>query len=222
MWAAGRGRGLATVLVVVASLIPVSPTYSATPDIDEVRTRQPDALLPGSVTPLLDRDPPGHLICTLVTKYFNDETIADLQGELELSARMQFVRFMTSGRNASASRAQLTIHGFQNIALWWEDDTLRGLYFVPADGLLPSDARLQDSPGQQYHSSDSTTGLTAASLLLDAKSLRKRHQFNAARDVLDRLRKEYPMSPESRRALRELYFVNTAESRLQPRSNGGP
>lgn len=222
MWAAGRGRGFARVLLVFASLSPAALTYAAPPDIAEVRARQPDALVPGSVTPLLDRDPPGYLTCTLVAKYFDDEIIADLQGELELSARLQFLRFMTAGRNAPTSRGQMSIRGFQNIAMWWEDDTLRGLYFVPADGLLLGAAPSQHSPAQENVASDQSNGQTAASLLLDARALRKRHECDAARDVLGRLRKDYPMSPEARRALRELYLVNTAESRIRPRSIGGP
>lgn len=222
MWAAGQEKGFAKAVVVFASLIPAAPAYAAPPDIDELRARQPDALVPGSVTPLLDRDPPGYLTCSLVTKYFEDEKVADLQGELELSARLQFVRFMTVGSNAAASRGQMTIRGFQNIAMWWEQDTLRGLFFVPADGLLIGIAPSQHAPSQENVASDQPNGPTAAALLLDARALRKRRDFIAARDVLGRLRKDYPLSPEARRALRELYFVNTAERRIPPRSAGGP
>jgi len=222
MWAAGRGRKCATALVFFASWIPAAPTHAAPPDIDEVRARQPDALVPGSVTPLLDHDPPGYLICTLVTKYFDDEKLTDLQGELDLSARLQFVRFMTVAHSAAASQSQMTIRGFQNVAVWWEGDTLRGLYFVPADGLSMGTSPSQHSPAQENIVLEQPHTPTAAALLLDARALRKRRDFSAARNALGRLRKDYPMSAESRRALRELYFVNTSESRMRPRRNGEP
>jgi hypothetical protein len=215
------GPRLTVGLLLVVSMIPAAPTCAAPPDISELRSRQPEALVPGCVTPLLDNDPPGYLICTLVTKYFDDETIADLQDELQLAARLLFVRFMTVGRSESTSRVEMTIRGFQHIAMWWDDGTLRGLFFVPADGLLWDGQPSGGAPSPTNASPEQLKGPTAAALLLDARSLRKRHEFQAAREVLGQLRKNYAMSPEARRALRELYFVNTAESRIRSRGAGG-
>jgi hypothetical protein len=218
MCTAGLARGYAIFLALVVTLASEAQTHSAPADIDEVRRRNPDALVPGTVTPLLDSDPPGYLICTLVTRYFDDETITDLQGELQLSARLQFVRFMSMGRSGYAGRTQVTVRGFQHIAIWWEGSALLGLFFAAADGLLRDGEPSDDFGPAKSTALEQPKRPTAAELLLDARGLRKRHEIHSAREVLGRLRHEYPMSPEARRALRELYFVNTAESRV--RSSG--
>jgi len=193
------------------STLPAAPSSAAPPDVGELRVRNPDALVPGSVTPMLDTDPPGYLVCSLVARYFDDETAADLRLELDLSARQQFVRFMTIDADEAPACFVIDVSGFQNLGMWWEDECLHGLYFVPVEGVHPIGENSGGAP--QAATRDAPPRPTPADLLLEARTLRKKCQFDQARSVLGQLRKEYPVSPEARRALRELYFVNTAESR---------
>ena len=192
---------------------PTVPIGAAPPEIDAIRATLPEALIPGCVTPVFDRPLPGHLVCSLVARYFDDETATDLQAELDLAARIQYMRFMSVGRPDDISTRGMAVHGFQTVGVWWEDDALCGVYFVPSidTGRDGADARkpIVDDEARRHEVADPT----AAELLLKARVSRKHGAFANARDALGRLRREYPTSPEARRALRELFFTNTAESR---------
>jgi hypothetical protein len=189
------------------------------PEIEELRACRPSVLVPGCTTPTLEADPPGYYVSTLVTRYFDDETLADLRVELDLTARQQFLRFMAAGRSDVAGRAIVEVRGFRNIGMWWEEDSLHGLYFVPLEGVSPIDTEAARPPDRK-DGEVVAHGPSAAELLLESRTLRKQHQFQSARDTLGRLRKEFPASPESRRALRETYFVNRAESRIRAGKEG--
>lgn len=201
----------------VALSISLSLAGEFAPDIDDLRARRPGVLVPGSTTPVLDVDPAGYYVCTLVTRYFEDEKLADLRAELDLTARQQFVRFMAAGRNADAGLACMEVRGFRSLSMWWEDDSLHGVYFVPLDGVGPIDTEPAMALTQE---NDKTQEPSAAVLLLEARTLRKQREFQAARDTIERLRQRFPASPETRRALRELYFVNQAESRIRAGKDG--
>lgn len=188
-----------------------------TPDIDDLRARWPSVLVPGCTTPVLESDAAGYYISTLVTRYFDDEKLADLRVELELTARQQFLRFMAAGRNDDASRASIVVREFQNLDIWWEDDSLHGIYFVPLDGV--SEIETESALGSNREDVKPKEQ-SAAELLLEARALRKQNEFQAARDTIGRLRVKFPASSATRRALRELYFVNQAETRVRAGKDG--
>jgi hypothetical protein len=157
---------------------------------------------------VFDAEPPGYVVCTLVTRYFDDETLGDLEVELDLEARKQFVRYLVVGReDADAGRPQVTVSRFQNLATWWEGPSLHGLYFVPVDGIEQAGV---EAIGEAAGGIEDPS---ATELLLEGRTLRKNRKFEMARDVFARLRQKFPLSPEARRALREIYFANTAEKR---------
>ena len=218
----GSAKSLLLFSATVCLLITVAPAGAVAPDIVDVRTHAPDALIPGSVTCALDGTPPGYLVCTLVTRYYDDESQADLQVELDLTARLQFARFIAAGSRPGFSRAEMKVHGFENVATWWEGNALHGLYFVPANGLEVTVTNAGDASVDTPVVAHVPDKLSAAELLLQGRACRKRRDFDSAREVLGRLRNEYPLSPEARRALRELYFVSTSEKQLAPRNDGVP
>lgn len=199
------------VLLLVTATATV-PTGAAPPEVEAIRAAIPEALIPGCVTPVFDRNPSGYLVCSLLCRHFDDETATDLQPELDLAARMQLVRCIGIGRQDGSARARVTLHGIHTVGVWWEDDALCGLYFVPSaetGGAL--DGALSAADAVNRH--PVVAGPSAAELLLEARASRKRGAFSIARDALGRLREEYPTSPEARRALRELFLVNTEEGR---------
>ena len=205
------------VWVFLALSIQAACAHEPASPVDGIRARYPSVLVPGATTPILDADQPGYYVCTLVARYFDDETVADLRLELDLTARQQFVRFMQIGRTGDAGNASLELRGFRNIGTWWEGDSLHALYFVPEDGL-----HWLDASGSRQPSISEATKSGASQMLLDARAQRKREEFQSARNSLGQLRREFPSSPEARRALRELYFVNTAESRRRTGKEDAP
>ena len=185
-------------------------------DLEDFRAQHPGILTPGTTQLVADWATPGYFTCTLVLRYFDDETMADLSAELDLSARQQFLRFLLAGREDGGARpATVTVTGFQNCGVWWDETSLCGLYFVPLAGVA-------DVAGEQAGvTSSARGGVTPTELLLEGRAMRKRGEFDAARAVFARLRREFPLSAEARRALREIYFVNTAESKNAAGKGGG-
>jgi hypothetical protein len=174
---------------------------------EESRHEPTDADVPGTVTPVLDRDPPGYLVCTLVRKYFNEETSGDLRDELDLEAHGQFLRFLVVGRTATSRESLARYSDFRNVSLWWEEDALLGLYFVPLSGIELSGS--EDSETNPKKASNDKSVPSAAEMLVEARLLRKQRHLEDATRLLVSLRKQYPLSPEARRALREMYFMRT-------------
>jgi hypothetical protein len=191
----------------VALSISVASAGELPPEVEELGVQRPSALTPGCTTLVLEADPPGYYVSTLVTRYFDDEEIADLRVELELTARQQFLRFMAAGRSNDTEALSTGVSGFRSLGMWWDGNALRGLYLVPIQGLASIGAGATAKPNSRE-----TTGLSAAEMLLKARALRRQRDFPAARNALEQLRKEFPLSPEARRALREIYFVNTAQN----------
>lgn len=203
--------------VYVALSISVVLADGLTSDAEDLRARRPSVLVPGCTTPVLEADPAGYYVSTLVTRYFDDEKLGDLRVELDLTARQQFLRFMAAGRTGDTRRARMEVREFRNLDMWWENDSLHGIYFVPLDGVGTIDNESELSPSRE---DEKAREQSAAELLLEARALRKQREFQAARDTIGRLRAKFPVSPETRRALRELYFVNKAESRVRAGKDG--
>ena len=190
------------------------------PALANLRADNPELLIPGSSHLLLDTDPAGYVICTSVMRYFDDEAVSDLQTELDLAARQQFVRFLLAGVSDERddSRQQVVLGGFQQHAAWWEGNALHGLYFLPAEGIsqVPTPPRGAEST----KTNDPEDAATAASLLLEGRRMRKHGDLAAARTVFEKLRSGYPLTAASRRALHEIYLVNAAEKEKRMRDKG--
>ena len=211
---AGRVRRVRNTAIPFALVsLSVGMAIAESPKNSDERAHRTEVIAPGSVVPSFDHDPPGYFICTLVTKYFDDETPADLQGELDLEARMLFLRFMAVGQHEDAQAVGGTVEGFQNVATWWENDVLLGTYFIPLSGLGEIAAEASVTPGRDTRMPAERVESSATEMLLEARSLRKQKQFDAAKELLGTLREKHPSSPQARRALRELYLVRTAEAR---------
>jgi hypothetical protein len=212
---AGNARRLryATSLLVLVGLSVVVATADS-PESNEERAYDAEPIAPGSVAPSFDHDPPGYFICTLVTRYFDDETPADLQGELDLEARKLFVRFMAVGQHEDSRSLSTTVQGFQSVATWWEGDVLLGMYFIPLSGLGVIAPEASGTLGTNAGTPAERVDFSATEMLLEARSLRKQKRFDAAKEMLGTLRERHPTTAQARRALRELYLVRTAESRI--------
>lgn len=166
-------------------------------------------VVPGSTHLLPDATPAGYLVCSATVRYFADETQSDLMAELELVAKRQLVRFLNAGRGRSANTAADTVDfsGFRLCSSWWQSEALHGLYFMPAEGIF-GEARSCDGDSSLAPNLDETPPLE---LLLQGRELRKGREYAAARATFERLRREHPLRPESRRALHELYLTSSAE-----------
>ncbi len=208
--------------LIIAALIPAMQAGAAPPEIEEIRSGLPEALIPGCVTPVFDREPFGYLVCSLVARHFEDETVADLQAELDLAARLQFLRFMAVGRRDQDTSASVSTQSVRILRVWWEDDALHGLYYFVLSAQTGGTTDTTDTNAPKDMRQPAGTAPTAAALLLEARASRMRGDYLSARDTLERLRREYPRSPEARRTLRELFFVNTAESRRKSTTRRAP
>lgn len=184
------------------------------PSLATIQADTPELLVPGTSHLLLDTDPSGYVVCTAVIRYFDDETAPDLQVELDLAARQQLVRFLTVGTLVDGQEGQVTVHGFQQHAVWWEGEALLGLYFVPVEGIdraaRQNNAKNDDAPKTP----------TASALLLEGRVLRKQGDWPAARKAFEKVRVDYPLSAEARRALHEIYLANTAEKEQRIQNKG--
>ena len=184
------------------------------PSLATIQADTPELLVPGTSHLLLDTDPSGYVVCTAVIRYFDDETAPDLQVELDLAARQQLVRFLTVGTLVDGQEGQVTVHGFQQHAVWWEGEALHGLYFVPVEGIdraaRQNNAKNDDVPKTP----------TASALLLEGRVLRKQGDWLAARKAFEKVRVDYPLSAEARRALHEIYLANTAEKEQRIQNKG--
>ena len=186
------------------------------PSLASIQADEPELLVPGTTHLLLDTAPNGYVVCTAVMRYFEDETAADLQVELDLSARQQFVRFLTAGalKDKQEGQARVTVHGFQQHAVWWEGKALHGLYFVPVEGV---DRATNQSAAE---AASDVSSPTAAVLLLEGRTLRKHGDLQAARKVFEKVRADFPLSAEARRALHEIYLVNAADKEQRMQNKG--
>jgi hypothetical protein len=168
-------------------------------DLNKLRAERPELLIAGSTHVVLNAMPQGYAVCTSVQRYFNDETTADLTLELDLMARLQLVNFMSAGTDV-AENAVYSLRGFQRYVMWWEDDMLVGLYFVPVEGVQKV-TQQQDEPV--------TKSPTAAEMILKGRELKKADKLQAAREMFQKIRQDFPLTPQARRALREIYLVET-------------
>jgi hypothetical protein len=180
------------------------------PELAILRAEQPGLLIPGTTQVLLGAEPPGYVVCCAVTRYFEDETLADLNEELSLEARQQFFRFVVASamKDPEGRGDALTLSGFQRHAVWWEEDALHGLYFVPTHGVEWGENHEQPAEIREPKCLD------APGLLLKGRSLRKDGKFADARRVFEQLRDRFPLSPEARRAMHEIFLSNTAASKV--------
>jgi hypothetical protein len=208
--------------LIIAALIPAMQAGAAPPEIGEIRSGLPEALIPGCVTPVFDREPFGYLVCSLVARHFEDETVTDLQAELDLAARLQFLRFMAVGRRDQDTNASVSTHRVRSLRVWWEDDALYGLYYFVLTAQTGGTTDTTETSAAKDMRQPAGAAPTAAALLLEARASRMRGDYSSARDTLERLRREYPRSPEARRTLRELFFVNTEESRRKLTTRRAP
>jgi hypothetical protein len=202
--------------VLMASSSRTTPAKEALPDLKALQAGRPELLTPGSTQFLLDFDPPGYSVCVAVEKYFDDETAADLSDELDLMARQQFLGYLAEG--SDEIRDRVTVRGFRKHTSWWNGPALHAIYFVPLSGIEPTFSEAKDLPKETPH--EQPAGPTAAELLLEGRDLRKAGRWEDARRAFQKLRSNHPASPEARRALREIYFTNAAESGRHVRRNG--
>ena len=186
------------------------------PALASIQANDPELLVPGTTHLLLDTAPNGYVVCTAVMRYFEDETAADLQVELDLSARQQFLRFLTVGalNDGQEGQRRVAVHGFQQHAVWWEGEALHGLYFVPFEGV---DRTAHQDAGENNNGVQSPT---AAVLLLEGRTLRKLGDLQAARKVFEKVRADFPLSAEARRALHEIFLVNATEKEQRMQNKG--
>lgn len=164
-----------------------------------VRAESPQLLVAGCTHVLLNARPPGYALCTSVRRYFEDETVADLRSELDLMARLQLASFVLDDSGDQGS-TRFNLRGFQMHQMWWEGDMLVGLYFAPVEGV--------QRVSQQNHE-DEPAAATAAEMILKGRELKKAGELEAARELFSEIRKDFPLTPQARRALREIYFVDT-------------
>jgi len=186
------------------------------PPLATIQADTPDLLVPGTSHLLLDTDPSGYVVCTAVIRYFDDETASDLEVELDLAARQQLVRFLTVPAfvDGQEGRGHVTVHGFHQHAVWWEGEALHGLYFLPVEGVDRA-ARQNNAKNE-----DAPKAPTASALLLEGRVLRKQGDWPAARKAFEKVRVDYPLSAEARRALHEIYLANTAEKEQRIQNKG--
>jgi hypothetical protein len=203
-------------LVLVGASSSTMLAEDALPDLKALQDGRPELLTPGSTQFLLDTDPPGYAVCVAVGRYFDDETAADLSDELDLMARQQFLSYLAEGSDKIGD--EVTVRGFRKHASWWNGPALHALYFVPLSGIEPTSSEAQDRPREAP--AEQPAGPTAAELLLEGRDLTKAGQWEKARRAFQKLRLSHPASPEARRALREIYFTNAAESGRHVKRNG--
>lgn len=194
-------------------LIVGSQIAAPLPELAKLRVGQPDLLIPGTSRMMLGAEPPGFVVCCAVERYFDDETPADLEEELNLAAKQQLYRFLSAStlKDHEAGGKALSFGEFRRHAVWWEGNALHGLYFVPSRGIEWVDT------GERPAEPGDKEGLDAAGLLLKGRALRKAGRFTDARLVFDQLREQFPLTSEARRALHEIFLANTAARRSSPK-----
>lgn len=190
---------ISSLTIIIAAMPSVGIGDGALADLNKLRADRPELLIAGSTHVVLNAMPQGYAVCTSVQRYFNDETTADLTLELDLMARLQLVNFMSAGTD-EVEDAVYSLRGFQRYVMWWEDDMLVGLYFVPVEGVQKA-TQQQDEPA--------TKSPTAAEMILKGRDLKKSDKLQAAREMFQKIRQDFPLTPQARRALREIYFVET-------------
>ena len=178
-------------------------------DVAGAESFDPKLAVPGSTHLLPDAAPAGYFVCSATVRYFADETQNDLMAELDLVAKRQLVRFLNAGRllNNDAEQESVDFSGFRLCSSWWQNKALHGLYFMPAEGIF-GEARSCDGRSSLAPKLDETPPLD---LLLQGRELRKGGEYAAARAAFERLRREHPLRPESRRALYELYLTSSEQ-----------
>ena len=86
---------------------------------------------------------------------------------------------------------------------WWDKDSLIGVYFIPKEGIRFIEGGLERTAVGPSEESQATA------LMVEARRLKNAEQLEEAVVVLKRIRQDFPFTAQARRALKEIFVVDS-------------